>query len=1451
MKKKLLSLLLSTVMALSGVSVAAGQSLDTYSSSIPAFPGAEGGGMYATGGRGGTVVYVTNLNDSGTGSFREAVSGSNRIVVFKVGGTIELKSDVVVKSNVTIAGQTAPGGAGITLKNYKVGLGGSNIIMRFINSRPGERGTSADYDALGGSDGSNSIVDHCSFGWANDEQWGLYSQNDNATTQYCIIGPSNSFSYHSKGIHGFGVMFGRANHSMHHNLIVHNVSRNFRGKVTDTNTVDFVNNVIYNWGYQTAYGTLGHLNYVGNYLKMGPSTAGGYQYVAVGNSGTDPENYSLYLTGNKFVDKNDADYSTLSSDNWTGISYGSSSGKNESNTRSDSAFAMTVNGQDVSVATTAESADDAYAHVLAYAGSGINAESRTAIDKQVMEEVSTGTGTLTGARPYSEASSSQKETLDKYNITCGVEYEYPETNTDAVTDSDSDGMPDDWEIERGLNPYSKYADDGSLEANGDYCGQGYTNIEYYINDLTVDAFPEGVVTVSPTLGKDITVDPDAAESEEDEVVKNTITSALEYAAANNTGLGTTTITVKGGTYNEDIVVDTDNIILTSEGNVTVNSITANADSLTCQNITANTITLNGDKAVFENCTAQSVVTTGDGRAYFNGCTLNVTDVGVQGNQNMVFENCTISGSGSIAMNTADITGMGMLFWECDISGLEIYPAGCAILAYYNCTMNNITRSETSASEESFFFECNSTENGGTYTSTNITEYNFLEKFMPFFYTCGDDNWNPGGWDEVTPQTKLSNLADTLSVPSLVVTETTLATGFSDDSDVTVSWVCDNSERFSNNTIIPMVYGEGTVKINLTATVSKTGMLDEVRTFEVTVGSTDDNGSAVIDFNDETVGATPSYFADSASDDTVTGYVTDNINGVTFSDRGNFFGVWQTALSDTIHNFTYDFGTDDDGERVIEVGYDVYMGENITDASYFESYVRGDSVVAQMRYTVSDGDNSILAYNDSSTKTELASGNSAWYTVKMIVSSEGVGTGTAPQIDYYLYDENGNLVSSLLKAAPAKDYTADTASAFIPSKLVFRPNRKLDNCEFYVDNIYMKDLSELVEEDAQALSLGTLEMSDGASLPQYGNHMTDVTWRVVDGYDGLVNSDGTINYDLCQSATVKVKASVAIGDSITASADSGAVTLNITGTGTTNPTTTEKTFSDTESFSDWIPQYEQESNVSLNNTDSVAGNSTTKIKLADKAVFRPFESAVGTGEYTFTADMLYNADSTNTSGRSFRIYFENAATGNSGGKATEAFATTNIFYQIMNYGNVARVVTSDEPSANAETGVAVGTLEDGCWYRIQVDFDMDEGTAVTTVYKHSSDGTYNPDGTMTEIGTAETSFINKTPLELMQIRLVRTAASTVYFDNIQLAEATDDVTDVFTYGDANGDDTLTAADAATILQKVLNASFTMGIESLTTDYMKYVDVNGDDELTASDAANVLQKVLNNSFKFAVE
>jgi len=461
---------------------------DAASARLVAFPGAVGGGKYATGGRGGEVYHVTNLNDSGEGSFRDAVSKSGRIVVFDVSGTIELKSAVSCMSNVTIAGQTAPGGAGITLKNYKMAFGGDNIICRYLSSRPGPyNATSSGNDAWGGSKGANSIVDHCSIGWASDEQWGLYSNNSNYTVQYSVIGPANSWGGHDKGIHGFGIMMGNSNLTYDHNLIIHNVSRNFRGKVPGTGVADFTNNIIYDWGYQTAYGTIGHLNYVNNTLKAGNSTTSGFHWMNV-DSTTKPENFKVYCSGNQLINK-DGSLSGITYNNWDGVTVKSGIGITKDNLYSASSFPINNNGENVSTATTCESAAASYDHVVNFAGNGIAPDKRTAIDQQCAYETKTGTGSCSGTAAYDGSVSD----LNKYSIKCGVTYSYPSpVLTKTITDADNDGMDDAWELERGLDPSDP--DD----YNGDYCGQGYMNIEYYINDLTVNSFPEGVVKLSPT-----------------------------------------------------------------------------------------------------------------------------------------------------------------------------------------------------------------------------------------------------------------------------------------------------------------------------------------------------------------------------------------------------------------------------------------------------------------------------------------------------------------------------------------------------------------------------------------------------------------------------------------------------------------------------------------------------------------------------------------------------------------------------------------------------------------------------------------------------------------------------------------------------------------------------------------------------------------------------------------
>lgn len=440
-----------------------------------AFPGAEGYGKIATGGRGGRVIKVTSLNDSGTGSLREAVSASGaRIVVFEVSGNIKLKSRLQIKNgDITIAGQTAPGD-GICIQDYEMNVAANNVIIRFLRFRMGDL-TQNQQDALWGRGCEKLIVDHCSMSWSIDETSSFYANKD-FTMQYCILSESLNKSFHEKDDHGYGAIWGGHNASFHHNLLAHHNSRNPRfdgGSRTGTgksgfgtDLVDYRNNVIYNWGSNSAYGgENGRYNIVANYYKPGPGTDNSKTKRIMQISMEDdltsyPPGYgSFYVSGN-YVFGNAA----VTADNWNG-GVDLASEVVLANARLNTAFSAE--------AITQQTAEEAFSRVLQLAGASFK---RDAVDARVVNEVKTGTVTFIGSK------TGKKGIIDSQTDVGG----WPELVQGTVPkDTDGDGMPDEWETANKLDP-------NKANANGRELSTGYDNIEVYINSLVKNITSEQV-----------------------------------------------------------------------------------------------------------------------------------------------------------------------------------------------------------------------------------------------------------------------------------------------------------------------------------------------------------------------------------------------------------------------------------------------------------------------------------------------------------------------------------------------------------------------------------------------------------------------------------------------------------------------------------------------------------------------------------------------------------------------------------------------------------------------------------------------------------------------------------------------------------------------------------------------------------------------------------------------
>ena len=462
----------------------------------PAFPGAEGFGRYVSGGRGGNVYHVTSLADDGTeGTLRWALGKSGaKTIVFDVSGTIHLQSSLdIAIGNVTIAGQTAPGD-GICVADYPVAIKANNVIVRYMRFRLGNKNVLLNgddgWDAFGGMDQENIIVDHCSVSWSIDECLSVLG-NKNTTVQWCLVAQSLVNSGHSKGAHGYGGNWGGSGASFHHNLIAHHGSRTPRLGPRPTTQLDermdMRNNVIYNFGGNGCYGGEGMtVNIVNNYYKPGPGSPTDKKGYRIAGIGIRTQSYvdtypayapALHLWGKYFVTGNyNTKYSSVNNDNWT---YGiinqiDASGCDGTFTAETKDSIKLAEPMDF-VATTTHSADDAYDRVLDYAGASL---SRDSFDELMVSDARNGAASYTGKGLSKGFVNSQDDNrpadaADDWSA-------WPTLNsTAAPIDTDGDGMPDEWEKSNGLDP--------SDPSDGKTIGtDGYSNLENYLNSLVAD-----------------------------------------------------------------------------------------------------------------------------------------------------------------------------------------------------------------------------------------------------------------------------------------------------------------------------------------------------------------------------------------------------------------------------------------------------------------------------------------------------------------------------------------------------------------------------------------------------------------------------------------------------------------------------------------------------------------------------------------------------------------------------------------------------------------------------------------------------------------------------------------------------------------------------------------------------------------------------------------------------
>jgi len=536
--------------------------MTAFADDAPAFPGAEGHGRYVTGGRGGTVVHVTNLNDSGTGSLRNAVNGSNRIVVFDVAGVIALKSDLTIKGNVTILGQTAPS-PGITLRYYTVRPNGNNIIMRFIRIRRGEEKNVNDgADATWCRNFTGIILDHCSFSWSIDEVASFYD-NNNFTMQWCTLGESLNNAGHGKGAHGYGGIWGGKLASFHHNLICHvnNRSPRFNGarynwtgytsnklysqyqwkNTVQAENVDFRNCVVYNCG-NGCYGGPGggQINIVNNYYKTGPAaTTNRITTASVANS-TSASDYEwcwtmfsrYYISGNQLNNTANAGWNYVNYDSGSYTFNGEHYTPDPNHYYGDDVtYVKNAAGTDcVSMVLTepapigeitTHTAAMAYDKVLQYAGASLYPDD---VDTRYFDEAKNGITTYKGSVTGKAGRIDLVSDVNGY-----TEETFGTGSRPEGFDTDNDGMPDAWETANGLNPNdASDAKTYTLDSKG-----WYTNIEVYANSLVENIMKAGNADAESSVDEYY---PAIASSIEN--TRNSLVSKIEYFSVDGRQLDT-------------------------------------------------------------------------------------------------------------------------------------------------------------------------------------------------------------------------------------------------------------------------------------------------------------------------------------------------------------------------------------------------------------------------------------------------------------------------------------------------------------------------------------------------------------------------------------------------------------------------------------------------------------------------------------------------------------------------------------------------------------------------------------------------------------------------------------------------------------------------------------------------------------------------------------------------